>query len=116
MPATPRQPASPPRAAWVDHAEAALRHAGYRASAPRAAVLGLIGRQNCVLTAQEIADKLSTEGRRVGVATVYRTLELLAELKLVQRLDIGGGSTATRRRCRAASTITITSSATAAAG
>ncbi len=92
MPATPRQPASPPKGAWIDHAEAELRRVGYRASAPRAAVLGLIGRQNCVLTAQEIADKLGTEGRRVGVATVYRTLELLAELKLVQRLDLGGGS------------------------
>lgn len=63
-----------------------------RASAPRRAVLELIGRQDCVLSAQEIAEGLRSQGRGVGVATVYRTLDLLNELKLVQRLDVGGGS------------------------
>lgn len=85
-------PASPPAETWIDRAEAELRRAGHRASAPRAAVLELIGRQECVLTAQEMADELRARGRPVGVATVYRTLELLDELRLVQRLDVGGGS------------------------
>jgi Fur family ferric uptake transcriptional regulator len=76
----------------MEHAEAELRQAGMRASAPRTAVLELIGSQECVLSAQEIAEKLRSEGRGVGVATVYRTLDLLNELKLVQRLDVGGGS------------------------
>lgn len=90
--ATTRQAPSPPADAWIEHAESELRQAGMRASAPRRAVLELIGGQECVLSAQEIAEKLRAAGRGVGVATVYRTLDLLNELKLVQRLDLGGGS------------------------
>jgi Fur family ferric uptake transcriptional regulator len=70
----------------------ALRQAGHRSSVPRSAVVELIGKQDCVLTAHEIADELRLRGREVGTATVYRTLELLEELKLVQRLDVGGTS------------------------
>jgi Fur family transcriptional regulator, ferric uptake regulator len=84
--------ASPPAGPWVEQAEQRLREAGHRASAPRSAVLELIGSQDCVLTAREIADELRGGGREVGVATVYRTLELLEEMHLVQRLDVGGGS------------------------
>lgn len=83
---------SPPARPWVERAESTLREAGHRASAPRSAVLELIGSQQCVLSAREMADELRDRGRPVGVATVYRTLELLAELRLVQRLDVGGGS------------------------
>lgn len=91
---TPSKPEveTPPAGPWVDHAERELRQAGHRASAPRSAVLALIGSQECVLTAREIADELRAAGREVGVATVYRTLELLEVLHLVQRLDVGGGS------------------------
>lgn len=83
---------TPPAADWIDHAERALRSAGHRSSAPRSAVLGLIGNQDCVLSAREIADELRDGGHRVGVATVYRTLELLEGMRLVQRLDVGDGS------------------------
>ncbi len=79
---------------WTQLAEAELRRAGHRASSPRGAVLELIGRQECVLSAQEIADRLRVRRRPVGIATVYRTLELLERLKLVQRLDVGGGDSA----------------------
>jgi Fur family transcriptional regulator, ferric uptake regulator len=82
----------PPAEAWIEFAERELRVAGHRSSLPRTSILELIGRQDCVLTAQEIADRLRAGDRPVGVATVYRTLDLLEELKLVQRLDIGGGS------------------------
>ena len=83
---------SPLAERWIEYATAELRAAGHRASAPRAAVIELIGSQECVMTAQELADELRRRGRRVGIATVYRTLELLDRLKLVQRLDIGGAS------------------------
>ncbi len=84
--------ATPPADLWIERAERALAEAGHRSSAPRAAVLELIGRQSCVLSAREIADELRGSGREVGVATVYRTLELLEGLRLVQRLDVGGVS------------------------
>ena len=58
----------------------------------RKAVLALIGEQDCVLSAREIADELRAGGNPVGVATVYRTLELLESMRLVQRLDVGDGS------------------------
>lgn len=77
---------------WVSMTEARLRAAGHRSSAPRSAVLDLIGRQGCVATAPELADRLRDEGRSVGVATVYRTLELLERMRLVQRLDVGDGT------------------------
>ncbi len=69
-----------------------LRDQGFRSSAPRSAVLRAVGAQECVSTAREIADRLRQEGRSVGVATVYRTLEVLEELRLVQRLDVGSSS------------------------
>jgi Fur family ferric uptake transcriptional regulator len=90
-PAKQRAP-SPDAEAWVGEAERGLRDAGHRASAPRAAVLEAIARQECVLSAREIADELRAGGREVGVATVYRTLELLEGMRLLQRLDVGDGS------------------------
>jgi len=90
--ATTRQAASPPSGAWIEHAGAELRRAGLRSSAPRTAVLELIGRQDCVLSAQEIAERLSSDGRRVGVATVYRTLDLLEELGLIGHTHLGHGA------------------------
>lgn len=90
--ATKRKAPSPDAEAWVEAAERGLREAGHRASAPRAAVLEAIARQECVLSAREIADELRAGGREVGVATVYRTLEVLEGMRLLQRLDVGDGS------------------------
>ena len=57
-------------------------------------MLELVGRQECVLTAHEIAERLRAGRRPVGIATVYRTLEALEDLSLVRRLDVGGGTPA----------------------
>lgn len=92
MPPAPSKIRSPPAEAWIEFAEGELRKAGYHSSLPRSAVLELVGRQECVLSAREIADELRSRGRGVGTATVYRTLELLERMRLVQRLDVGGGS------------------------
>ena len=92
MPSRARHAATASARDWREHAEARLRQAGHRASGPRSAVVELLGRQECVLTAREIADELRTQGRDVGTATVYRALELLEDLGLVQRLDVGEGS------------------------
>ena len=76
---------------WREHTEAALREAGFRAGGARAAVLDLMARQDCCSSAQEIHDSLRTGGRSVGIASVYRVLEVLSELRLVQRVDVGDG-------------------------
>jgi Fur family transcriptional regulator, ferric uptake regulator len=75
---------------WRDNATVVLRGAGLRASAGRQAVVELLGRQSCLLTAQEIADELRAEGSAGSTATVYRALETLYELGLVRRFDAEG--------------------------
>ena len=76
---------------WMAHAAAVMRRAGLRASAGRTAVVELLGRQSCLLTAQEIADRLRATGSAGSTATVYRALETLHELGLVRRFDSGEG-------------------------
>jgi Fur family ferric uptake transcriptional regulator len=76
---------------WVEHALATLAGAGYRRGGARTAVVQMLGRQTCAVSARDIDDSLRGEGRTIGRASVYRTLETLAELKLVQRLDLGSG-------------------------
>ena len=76
-------------AEWVDHAQARLAQAGYRRGGARRAVIELLGRQACALTAHEIDERLRTDGRAVGRASVYRALEQLTELHLVARLEVG---------------------------
>lgn len=77
---------------WSTHAREALRSAGYRSGGARAGVIELLARQDCCLTAQEIFDGLRQEGRSVGLASVYRAVEVLRDLRLVQRLDVGDGT------------------------
>jgi Fur family ferric uptake transcriptional regulator len=77
--------------AWAADTSAALRARGLRAGGARTAVIDLLGRQDCCLTAQEIFDQLRAGGRRVGIASIYRTLEQLTRDGFVQRIDIGAG-------------------------
>src|SRR5947208_10974649 len=79
-----------PLSAWSKEAVAALEAHG-RSGGARRAVIDLLGREDCCLTAQEIFDRLRSEGRRVGIATVYRVLDQLSERGLVQRVDFGAG-------------------------
>jgi Fur family ferric uptake transcriptional regulator len=74
---------------WTETTTAALGRMGRRNSAARRAVIELLGRQRCCVTAQEIFDGLRGEGRQVGIASVYRTLEQLTRDGFVQRVDVG---------------------------
>jgi Fur family transcriptional regulator, ferric uptake regulator len=76
---------------WTTHALEELGSAGYRSGGARRAVVELLGRQRCCLSAQEIFDRLRSARRPVGIASVYRTLETLAALRLVKRIDAGDG-------------------------
>ena len=77
--------------AWVEHAIAALGDAGYQRGGARLAVIELLARQDCAMTAIEIDDRLRAADHAIGRASVYRTLEQLEELKLVHRLEMGRG-------------------------
>jgi Fur family ferric uptake transcriptional regulator len=76
---------------WRDSALETLRREGYRAGEARSAVVDLLAGQDCCLSAQEIFDELRSSGRGVGIASVYRALDILSSLKLVQRLEMGEG-------------------------
>ncbi|HMJ03989.1 MAG TPA: Fur family transcriptional regulator [Conexibacter sp.] len=76
---------------WREHTLATLSAAGYRRGGARNAIVELLDVQDCALTAQEIDDRLRADGRSVGRASVYRILELLTELRLVTRIDVGQG-------------------------
>jgi Fur family transcriptional regulator, ferric uptake regulator len=55
-------------------------------------VVGLLARQSCCLSAQEISDRLRRGGSDVGIASIYRALDLLHEMGLVQRVEFGEGT------------------------
>ena len=76
---------------WATHALETLDLAGYRRGGARRAVVDLLGRQNCCLSAQEIFDGLRKARRPVGIASVYRALDALVDLRLVKRVDAGDG-------------------------
>jgi Fur family transcriptional regulator, ferric uptake regulator len=79
------------RTAWADHAADALAAAGLRTGGARAAVIGLLARQDCCVSAQEIRDALAEEpGPTPGMASVYRALDTLTALDLVHKVELGG--------------------------
>jgi Fur family transcriptional regulator, ferric uptake regulator len=80
-----------PTREWSEHARRTLGDAGYRLGGAREAVVQLLSRQECCLSAQEITDRLRSQGEGVGIASVYRTLDLLHGMGLVQRVDVGEG-------------------------
>ena len=50
-----------------------------------------LGAQTCCRSAQEIFDGIREHGGRIGIASVYRALDQLVELSLVQRVELGDG-------------------------
>ena len=72
---------------WLAQADETLSTAGRRSGAARTAVVELLAREGqCLLSAQEIIDRLR-EGGTGSPASVYRTLDELFELGLLHRLD-----------------------------
>jgi Fur family transcriptional regulator, ferric uptake regulator len=82
--------AHPAGAAWRDHAERELARTGHRTGGAREEVISLLAEQSCCLSAQDIHDGLRAGGRSVGLASVYRALDVLAQLGLVRRVDVDG--------------------------
>ncbi len=78
-----------PADTWADRAEAALAAAGHKRGGARRAVLELLERQSCALTAVEIEQALDAERRRVSRASVYRILDELERADLVARVETG---------------------------
>lgn len=67
--------------------------AGGKRSAVRRAVVEKLGAQSCAVSAADLDAQLRADGSAVGRATVYRVLERLRDLGLVERLDLGRAGT-----------------------
>jgi Fur family transcriptional regulator, ferric uptake regulator len=74
---------------WIERAEAQLAQAGHKRGGARRAVIELLDGQTCALTAVEIEDALRAGERRVSRASIYRVLDELEHLRLVQRVETG---------------------------
>jgi Fur family ferric uptake transcriptional regulator len=76
---------------WAAQTSEALRREGYRSGAARRVVVDVLSRQTCCMTAVEVWDAIRSEGGNVGIASVYRILDLLTDKGLVQRIELGAG-------------------------
>jgi len=74
-----------------------LGEAGVRPTSRRVQVLGELIAERDDLTAQELHERLRARGERLGLATVYRTLALLAEEGLVDAISHRPGELCYRR-------------------
>lgn len=87
MAANPKTPGR----AWSELATESLERAGLRSGGARAKIVDRLASQQCCRSAQEIHSHLRSSGESVGIASVYRALEALEGLGLVQRTDLGDG-------------------------
>ncbi|MGA2927123.1 MAG: Fur family transcriptional regulator [Solirubrobacteraceae bacterium] len=74
---------------WVEHAQHVLAQTEHRTGAARQALLELLDAQACALSAIEIEDALRAQQRPIGRASIYRILDELERLHLVQKLQVG---------------------------
>jgi Fur family transcriptional regulator, ferric uptake regulator len=95
---------------WTERAEATLAAAGHRRGGARRALLELLDGQECALTAVEIEDALRARGKGAGGrrqigrrvvsrASVYRILDELEQVGLVQRVETGQAMVRYERVC-----------------
>src|ERR1700737_4668150 len=75
--------------AWAQHARRVLAQANHQTGAARQALLELLDSQTCALSAIEIEDMLRAGERPVGRASIYRILDELERLHLIQKGQVG---------------------------
>lgn len=82
---------------WADSARNRIRRAGHRRGGARELLIELFAREDCALTVQEIDRRLAgwrRDGavrRPVAIASIYRGVEVLQDLRLISRVDVGDG-------------------------
>ncbi|HVX32099.1 MAG TPA: Fur family transcriptional regulator [Solirubrobacterales bacterium] len=80
------------RGTWEARALEALHGAGYRRGGARAAVIEALAGHDCAVTALDLEEELRDRDVAVGRASVYRALEQLEGLGLVQRIEVCRGT------------------------
>lgn len=85
----PNSPFSPAGRDWLTEVEVALRHNGQRMTKPRRAVLGVLAATERPLKAEDI--RQSAGLAVTDLVTVYRNLETLRALGVLQRIVMEDG-------------------------
>lgn len=68
-----------------------LAENGYRLTGPRQTVVEIIAQSDHVLSPLEVYERARKSNPRIGLVTVYRTVEKLEELELIQRVHTPAG-------------------------
>lgn len=68
-----------------------LAEQGHRLTGPRQALVQILAGRDHYFSAQEAWDQVQSTGLDVGRATVFRTLDLLTELGILDRVHAGDG-------------------------
>jgi Fur family ferric uptake transcriptional regulator len=68
-----------------------LRRQGYRLTPQREMIVEAVAHAGRHVAAEEVYEQVHARTSAVNVATVYRTLDLLVELGLISRADLGDG-------------------------
>jgi Fur family ferric uptake transcriptional regulator len=71
--------------------EETLAGSGYKLTRQRKAILAALATTGEHLTAEEVHQRVQMTCPELNLATVYRNLNLLADLKLIGRVDFGDG-------------------------
>jgi Fur family ferric uptake transcriptional regulator len=80
------------RQSWEGFALDALQDAGYRRGGARTVVIEALAKHDCAVTALDLEEELRDRDVAVGRASVYRALEQLEQLGLVQRIEVCRGT------------------------
>jgi Fur family transcriptional regulator, ferric uptake regulator len=74
---------------WADRAGRVLAESGHHSGQARQALLALLDSQTCARSVVEIEDALRASERPVARASIYRILDELERLRLVQKVQVG---------------------------
>lgn len=74
---------------WAERAQRVLAESRHQSGAARRAVVELLDSQTCALSAVDIEDALRASERPVARASIYRILDELERLRLVQKVPVG---------------------------
>jgi Fe2+ or Zn2+ uptake regulation protein len=80
------------RTAQTNRIVHALERAGYQATPNRRLVAELVAASGGHFTAADLLERGRRERANIGRATVFRALDLLTSLRVVERLDLPSGS------------------------
>jgi Fur family ferric uptake transcriptional regulator len=80
-------------ASAVDRARPLLHARGERMTRPRQAVIEVLAARTDHLTADEVVGLLAAEDADVHLATVYRALDTLSQVGVVQHVHVPNGAT-----------------------